>query len=486
VATTYTPVKSGISYRPAGTDNGQQNYNVFYPGNRLPNQRLRCLAYINCSGFTVSDEITQITSISPLHQLLETGWVIVTARCSTTGLPAAVGGGMFLRPAHPDFDREGGGFDCPNLDAEWLMQDLRLNASSLGIDPDYIIVGGDSGGSHPAVWAALAPEARDPNSAFPMLRQSSRANGLFLTAHQGYPAAFCTTSAGGGPNWWQFRSIADNEVSTGELDGSVAGDIVAGSPMTIAAHPDAEARNQYVPIFIHAGPDGDELASPYAIVPPAVSFALDANRYPTFAGTTTTGFTTLAGHHPALAAYLVKALRDMHPWYVRGVRWHTEEDYDIDGLEPDEVGTLPEALAAMTVHMDEYVKSAERVPKAGRRPVTQLEDNLSIKGGVDNVYRTAVVRTDRAAGKRGAATAHFSAGVGAVTGSIKVLGRLRPDLEFAEVYDGGSLVEIDCTAVATPNFAVGALNVPVLPEMVLDTADLQPTNNGTVDLFILE
>ena len=65
-------------------------------------------------------------------------------------------------------------FPAPMRDAALAVQYLREHAATYNIDPDRVATMGNSAGGGIALWVALYDDLADPNSADPVLRQSTR------------------------------------------------------------------------------------------------------------------------------------------------------------------------------------------------------------------------------------------------------------------------------------------------------------------------
>ena len=89
---------------------------------------------------------------------------------------------------------EGVGVMRPLRDGALCVQFLRLHAKELGIDPDRIVLMGASAGAGMSLWIGANDDLAQPDSDDPVLRQSTRVQGVILLETQAtYDVARWTT-----------------------------------------------------------------------------------------------------------------------------------------------------------------------------------------------------------------------------------------------------------------------------------------------------
>ena len=69
-------------------------------------------------------------------------------------------------------------FPAPMLDAARVIQYLRYHAQAFNINPDRIILAGSSAGANMSLWIALHDDLAHPKNPDPILRESTRVNGV--------------------------------------------------------------------------------------------------------------------------------------------------------------------------------------------------------------------------------------------------------------------------------------------------------------------
>jgi acetyl esterase/lipase len=73
---------------------------------------------------------------------------------------------------------------APVLDAVRAIQFLRYKAAELNIDPSRIALQGGSAGACSALWIAFHDDIADPSAADPVMRESSRVQGVYAGSAQ--------------------------------------------------------------------------------------------------------------------------------------------------------------------------------------------------------------------------------------------------------------------------------------------------------------
>lgn len=145
---------------------------VFFPTGHVPGVTTPavCLIYFENSGFNSGSLVSEVGPSTPLlYDPLDGGAVLISATtCQTKDVSAGgpPGAGTFDPPL------VSAGWDDPTQpnfakSAIHLVQWIKENASTLGIDPDKIYATGRSGGSAPALWVALGVDWADPSISDP-------------------------------------------------------------------------------------------------------------------------------------------------------------------------------------------------------------------------------------------------------------------------------------------------------------------------------
>lgn len=75
-------------------------------------------------------------------------------------------------------------FPGPMMDGARAVQFLRTRAVGLALDPRKVVLMGGSAGAGIALWVAFHPDLADPDSADPVLRQSTRVNAVAVVDAQ--------------------------------------------------------------------------------------------------------------------------------------------------------------------------------------------------------------------------------------------------------------------------------------------------------------
>ena len=96
------------------------------------------------------------------------------------------------------------------------------------------------------------------------------------------------------------------------------------------------------------------------------------------------------------------------------------------------------------------------------------------------------INTQRLNDERGGMHISFDGDPGAVTGSIFLQGRLSPDAEFAQVFEGGVPVELDLSTTHAALFTASNNSIPMLPEIRLRGEAVTVTNTVTATISITE
>jgi para-nitrobenzyl esterase len=106
------------------------------------------------------------------------GWATQIKRLIDAGVAVASVDYRFLNRS------EGLGVLTPLGDGALSVQFIRHHAEKLGIDPDRIVLLGDSVGAGMSLWIAVTDDRAEPSSANQVLRQSTRVQGAILRETQ--------------------------------------------------------------------------------------------------------------------------------------------------------------------------------------------------------------------------------------------------------------------------------------------------------------
>ena len=106
-------------------------------------------------------------------------------------------------------------------------------------------------------------------------------------------------------------------------------------------------------------------------------------------------------------------------------------------------------------------------------------------GGLLTVTSSEVV-AQRLMGDRGMVAGQYSANPGGTnTGKIYLQGRLSPEAEFTDVYEGGARVALAMEDTTSAQLTVATRDIPILPEMRFK-GGLRTTNSVDLNIWIVE
>lgn len=362
--------------------------NVFYGCGSKPAAGRPVILFTNLSGFIQTSLGTSITSAQyPQQQFLQKGWALVWATLPVArggSSPLAVSDGSFDpgsdlfgdayrgNGCHPQFSGDDDGWPSTNptsnplhpaVDPEWLaasfafmqlVQHVRDNATELGIDPDRIVVFGDSAGATAACYPLLQPDRAGKYSATGQGAVSTRVAGGLLTRPMAYIACMDQDNPPG-PNAYERPKSGEPEpdVPAADYDEVAPAIQFVGSPaqygaMDTANYPDLVDDNNALAIWIR-------VSQPMS----AAALALSTRYTPFFPVETETD------PHSALHAYILKSLLSN----VRLVVSSAAEDPDAstvpNGLNADAVinGANPQWDDAVTFFHDRFGVTTMPTPR---------------------------------------------------------------------------------------------------------------------------
>ena len=141
-------------------------------------------------------------------------------------------------------------YPAPMLDGARVIQFVRLNATSLGIDPDRIAASGSSAGAGIALWVGYHDDLADPSSRDAVARQSSRVCCLGVdNAQTSYDPRFIRALIGGRahehPALLAFFGVTI-DVNSPTTPPALAALFTDASPLTHVSHGDPPAILFYV------------------------------------------------------------------------------------------------------------------------------------------------------------------------------------------------------------------------------------------------
>lgn len=152
---TRSPAQTDVNYRPSGSSNGYQTFNLYEPDTTGP---WPVVVYVNNTAFTASSYGATITGFK--ERIVDYGLALVDAAVTITdtGDMNIEGGGMFWPPSAPEWDTD----DIPEKDVIWIVQHLRQNAGTYGIDANAIgLYGVGYAAATLAMWVGLEVDHAD-------------------------------------------------------------------------------------------------------------------------------------------------------------------------------------------------------------------------------------------------------------------------------------------------------------------------------------
>ncbi len=271
--TVYLPVNGSQSYAGPSIPNPHpdQVYRLFLPTSPGPPAGYPVLLDLDLSGFIRSDMPDTIEHTDGLlHDALEAGIAVISATCTivrggNTGNPVTYpGNGVFIPPSagippgytgiiapylHP-------ARPMPEKDAIMLVQHVKFNAASLGIDASRIAAFGTSAGAVVWEWVVMGPNRSD----------------IWLNP-QGQELESTRVSAGllgGGVTWWPSLAVSkplanfdlfhfpifepgDYDEPANELDEVDDDWLIESSALHYGMQPGTLALNQALPLYIYYG-----------------------------------------------------------------------------------------------------------------------------------------------------------------------------------------------------------------------------------------
>lgn len=350
-----SPSFSAVNYRPAGSDNGNQNMDIYIPSGSPPAAGWPVFMYYWNAGFVASVAPGSIDG--GIRQFFyDAGWAVMDVRTTVTDTSSGgpVGGGMYWRPnLDPEWDIDGGGDDIPELDAIWAVQYLRQNAGTYSIDTTKIGTMGESAGALMAIMPVLHEDLADAGSAIPQSTQSTRANACVFKRGPSWWKAYGTDATGGFgfPSFVHFRQSADTtQPCTDGSKDAESSHLSVGSAAFFARQAAVQAANATQPIYIWT--DG----VPGIGAVGAVDYGIHAVSFlPTMNGTLTTGLADK--HDPYHGIVLKKILDTLSPFHTVASPVVAPNTYSAGGVSPDRVIATNEereldAFAWMVSHLN--------------------------------------------------------------------------------------------------------------------------------------
>ncbi len=252
-----------------------QVYRLFLPTDPTPPTGWPVLVDLDLAAFTRSDPLDVIAPIDGLlHDALEAGVAVVTATCTVsrggaTGNPETYpGNGLFVPPeagVPPGYS----GVVAPYLDAlrpmpqkdvVMLVQHLRWNAASLGIDPDRLVAHGTSAAAIVWMWCVLGPDRGDlwPNAQGQETMPTRVAGALLGGGVTWWPALAPTKPPATFDAWhWPVATAGDYDTPADELAQVDGAWLDAASPLVFGLAPGVAPLNAALPLYLYYGADND-------------------------------------------------------------------------------------------------------------------------------------------------------------------------------------------------------------------------------------
>lgn len=149
-------------------------YDVFYEGSIYQNRPV--VMYFHPGGFNTGDKCyAYIFRVIPLKEILEAGFAFVAVNYRLGSYTKQ--GKRIAYEDHP-------GIKIPLNDGKRAIQHLRANASKYKIDPNKIILMGESAGAGIALWNATRDDGKNPNANGLVGQQSTRVTAALIAGGQ--------------------------------------------------------------------------------------------------------------------------------------------------------------------------------------------------------------------------------------------------------------------------------------------------------------
>ena len=145
-------------------DHDRQRFDIHMPESAEPT---RLLLFFHGGGFTGGSEDTVYSKLGDAFpSLLEAGYAVATATY------------RLIDGTHLD------GVKRSLYDTKYALQFIRHHAGALNIDPDHVVLAGNSAGASSSLWIALQDDMLDATADDPVLQQSTRVKGIAIQETQ--------------------------------------------------------------------------------------------------------------------------------------------------------------------------------------------------------------------------------------------------------------------------------------------------------------
>ncbi len=337
-----SPTFANVNYRPAGAQNAKQKMNIYVPPGTPPTGAWPVFISIDYGGFDTSDipatlEDAKEVAIAAYHA----GFAVV---CPGLTIPNTVGvaeQGMFWLPTDPDWDIEGGQADIPHLDVVWIIQHLRANDSTYGIDMENWFIEATSAGSECAGFVVVSDDFADLGSGIAQCQESTQdgLRGFLSSLTQGHLTVFPTTQPPAVATVKHLRKNGATTLPAIQAVDTIAGHLTGSAYGYLMVQSAVIEKNGVIPFYMRAGakvPGFAALGSvDYTINPTTL--------LPTLAGSPTQGIQDV--HDSYQYVILVQQREAMSSLTEATDRLVSSVNWTVAGVSPDAIFASLEEVA---------------------------------------------------------------------------------------------------------------------------------------------